>query len=121
MRTERMRGLMRVLRAGHARTQRDIVAALRAEGHDVTQATVSRDLQRIGAAKVRVGNTFEYRLPDETARAGGGELMERNLQRTLDTFALDIAPASSLAVITTVPGHAAALVAAAWSTGSKHG
>ena len=112
MRSERLRDLMRVLRAGHARTQRDIVAALRAEGHQVTQATVSRDLQRIGAAKVRVGNTFEYRLPDAVPRAGGGELMERNLERTLDTFAIDITAAASLVVLQTVPGHAAAVARA---------
>lgn len=112
MRSERLRDLMRLLRAGHARTQRDIVAALRAQGHHVTQATVSRDLQRIGATKIRVGNAFEYRLPDEIPRSGGGDLMERNLERTLDTFAIDITAAASLVVLQTAPGHAAAVARA---------
>jgi transcriptional regulator of arginine metabolism len=103
---------MRILRAGHAATQKEIVRALRAAGHDVTQATVSRDLQEVGAAKVRVGRTLEYRLPDELPRAPGGDLMARNLRQTLAEFALDVNVASSLVVVTTHPGHAAAVARA---------
>lgn len=112
MRSERMRDLTRVLRGGHAATQKEIVAALRSAGHHVTQATVSRDLQEIGAVKVRVGETLEYRLPDHMPRAPGGDLMTRSLHRTLDEFALEITPAGSLVVIATAPGHAAAVARA---------
>lgn len=112
MRSDRMRDLTRILRGGHAATQKEIVAALRASGHHVTQATVSRDLQEVGAAKVRVGDTLEYRLPDHMPRAPGGDLMTRSLHRTLDEFALDISPAASLVVIATAPGHAAAVARA---------
>ncbi len=112
MRTDRIRDLTRVLRGGHAATQKEIVAALRSAGHHVTQATVSRDLQEIGAAKVRVGDTLEYRLPDHMPRAPGGDLMTRSLHRTLDEFALDVSVAASLVVIATAPGHAAAVARA---------
>lgn len=112
MRTDRIRDLTHILRGGHAATQKEIAAALRAAGHHVTQATVSRDLQEIGAAKVRIGDTLEYRLPDHMPRAPGGDLMTRSLHRTLDEFALDISPAASLVVITTAPGHAAAVARA---------
>ncbi len=112
MRTDRIRDLTHILRGGHAATQKEIVAALRAAGHHVTQATVSRDLQEVGAAKVRVGDTLEYRLPDHMPRAPGGDLMTRSLHRTLDEFALDISPAASLVVIATAPGHAAAVARA---------
>ncbi|MEA3510393.1 MAG: arginine repressor, partial [Actinomycetota bacterium] len=33
-------------------------------GHDVTQATISRDLEAIGAMKVRDGNMSHYRVQD---------------------------------------------------------
>ena len=112
MRSDRIRDLTRILRDGHAATQKEIVAALRAAGHHITQATVSRDLQEIGAAKVRVGDTLEYRLPDHMPRAPGGDLMTRNLYRTMDEFALEITAAGSLVVIATAPGHAAAVARA---------
>lgn len=112
MRSDRLKDLIRLLRAGHAATQQEIVAALRAVGHDVTQATVSRDLQEIGAVKVRVGRTLEYRLPDEVPRTPGSELMERNLHRTLHDFAIDMRAAASLVVVVTAPGHASAVARA---------
>ena len=83
MRSSRLKDLVGILRRGHAATQLEIVAELQAAGHDVTQATVSRDLQEIGAVKVRSGGALEYRLPDEMPRTPGSELMERNLRRTL--------------------------------------
>lgn len=112
MRSDRLKDLTRVLRAGHAATQQEIVAALRAAGHDVTQATVSRDLQEIGAVKVRAGRSLEYRLPDEVARTAGSELMARNLRRTLQNFALDVRPAASIVIVITAPGHASAVARA---------
>ena len=112
MRIERLRDLTRILRAGHAATQKEIVRALRAAGHEVTQATVSRDLREVGAAKIRVGSTFEYRLPDELPRGPGGDPLSRNLHRALGEFALDLVAASSLVVVTTHPGHAAAVARA---------
>lgn len=112
MRSDRLRDLVRILKAGHATTQQEIVAELQAAGHDVTQATVSRDLQEIGAVKVRVGRTLEYRLPDELPRTAGSELMARNLQRTLRDFAIDVRTAASLVIVVTAPGHASAVARA---------
>lgn len=112
MRSDRLKDLVRILKAGHAATQQEIVAELRAAGHDVTQATVSRDLQEVGAVKVRVGRTLEYRLPDELPRTAGSELMARNLQRTLRDFAIDVRTAATLVVVVTAPGHASAVARA---------
>ncbi|MGH2729277.1 MAG: arginine repressor [Actinomycetota bacterium] len=112
MRSERRRDLLRILHEGHATSQHQIVEELRALGHDVTQATVSRDLQEVGATKVRVAGEFVYRLTDEIPRAPGGDLMARNLMRTLAEFALDVRPAGSLVVLLTAPGHASAVARA---------
>ena len=108
MRSSRRRDLTRLLREGRASSQRDIVNELRSAGHEVTQATISRDLQELGALKVRAEGGFVYRLPDEMPR-GGGDLMTRNLLRTLEEFAVEVRPASNLVVVMTAPGHAAAV------------
>jgi transcriptional regulator of arginine metabolism len=112
MRSERRRDLLRILHEGHASSQEEIVRALRRAGHDVTQATVSRDLRELGATKIRVGNGSVYRLSDDIPRLASGDLMARNLARTLDEFAVDIRTSGSLAVVLTAPGHAAAVARA---------
>ncbi|MEA2517413.1 MAG: transcriptional regulator of arginine metabolism [Actinomycetota bacterium] len=112
MRSDRLKDLVRILRAGHAATQQEIAAALRDAGHDVTQATVSRDLQEVGAVKMRGARGLEYRLPDEVPRTAGGELMARNLRRTLQDFALDVRAAATLVIVVTAPGHASAVARA---------
>ena len=111
MRTQRRRDLVRILREGHASSQKDIVEGLRSAGHEVTQATVSRDLQDVGATKVRVNGSFYYRLPDELPR-GSGDLVARNLMRTLDEFAVAIRQAASMVIVITAPGHASAVARA---------
>ena len=111
MKAKRRRDLIKILHDGDASSQHDIVEGLRAAGHDVTQATVSRDLQDVGATKVRVNGHFVYRLPDELPR-GNGDLMARNLTRTLDEFAIAIRPAASLVIVVTAPGHASAVARA---------
>jgi transcriptional regulator of arginine metabolism len=109
MRTERRRDLLRILHEGNASSQHDIVEALRRAGHDVTQATVSRDLREVGATKVRIDNSIVYRLADEIPHGHGGDLVGRNLDRNLAEFAIDIAPAANLVVVRTAPGHASAV------------
>jgi transcriptional regulator of arginine metabolism len=112
MRSSRLKDLVGILRRGHASTQQEIVAELQAAGHEVTQATVSRDLQEIGAVKVRSGRMLGYHLPDEVSRTTGSELMERNLRRTLRDFALDVKQADSMVIVVTAPGHASAVARA---------
>lgn len=112
MRSERQKDLLRILKAGTASSQLDIVTALRARGHDVTQATVSRDLQEVGAARVHARGKAVYKLADEVSHSDEGDLMARALERTLADFALDIRAAASIVVIKTAPGHASAVARA---------
>jgi len=112
MKSQRRKDLMRILHDGLAARQQDIVQALRSAGHEVTQATVSRDLQELGATKVRSNGGFVYKLPDELPHVRCGDLMARNLQKTLDEFAIGIHPAASLVVVNTAPGHASAVARA---------
>ena len=112
MKFDRRRALVRLLHEGGATSQQEIVHALEAAGHDVTQATVSRDLRRIGAVKVRSESGYAYKLPDEVPQSASADLMARSLTRTLGEFAIDLRPASSLLVVKTAPGHAAAVARA---------
>ncbi len=88
-----------------------IAEALRAAGHDVTQATVSRDLAELGAVKVRSGSGFTYRLPDDLGDSAS-EFIARNLARTLTQLAYTVATSGSLVVVSTAPGHAGVLARA---------
>jgi transcriptional regulator of arginine metabolism len=112
MRSDRRRDLLRILHTGKASSQKDIVDALRAAGHEVTQATVSRDLREVGATKIRSGDDFVYLLPDELGRTHGSDLMIRNLERTLEEFSLDVRSAHSLVIVLTAPGHGSAVARA---------
>jgi transcriptional regulator of arginine metabolism len=83
-----------------------MVVMLAASGHEVTQATVSRDLDAIGAVKVKLkaGGT-RYEIP--SAPIGDAELA-----RALADFAESISTSGNLVVVRTPPG-AAHLVAGA--------
>jgi transcriptional regulator of arginine metabolism len=65
---DRRSAIARLLRGGTIRRQDDLVRLLRAEGHDVTQSSVSRDLREIGVSKA----AGRYVLPGyDTARTNG--------------------------------------------------
>jgi transcriptional regulator of arginine metabolism len=110
-RAERIRDLVQILHSGGAASQQEIVDSLRSRGHDVTQATVSRDLRAVGAMKVPNGERSIYRFPEDVPR-GGADVIQRELQRNLDGFALAIVSADSLVVVRTAPGHAQLLARA---------
>lgn len=87
-------------------SQQDLVRLLDAAGHDVTQATVSRDLDAIGAVKVKLdGGGARYEIP--AVPTGDVELA-----RALADFAESIVPSGNVVVVRTPPG-AAHLVAGA--------
>lgn len=63
-------------------TQEELRSMLAKSGHEVTQATLSRDLAQLGARRTaQVGGGTHYELPD-MPRAGGPLLEE--LVRTID-------------------------------------
>ena len=73
---ERRQTLARMVRQGDATSQEELVAALADAGHATTQATVSRDLDAIGAVKGRREGRTTYLLPDQLGQldARGEEL-----------------------------------------------
>jgi transcriptional regulator of arginine metabolism len=65
---ERRQAVVRILRSGVVHRQEDLVRLLRAEGYDVTQSSISRDLRDLGVLKA----SGRYVLPpDEITRTQG--------------------------------------------------
>jgi transcriptional regulator of arginine metabolism len=93
------------LLAEHAVTsQVQLVDLLGSEGITATQATVSRDLEDLGAIKVRVpGGETVYAIP-EMPRAQIAP--EDHLRRVLGEWAVDVVSSGNLAVVRTPPGSA---------------
>jgi transcriptional regulator of arginine metabolism len=103
IRTNRQRAIAEMLREGPVRSQDDIAARLASAGFAVTQATVSRDLEQIGAVKVKRGGALGYSLPDQL---GGTDWAAGRLQRIFAEWVHSVEPAGSLIVLKTPPGSA---------------
>lgn len=111
---DRRRALAAMLRDGGAASQEELVARLSEAGHPTTQATVSRDLDAIGAVKGKKDGKTGYLLADQL-----GELDARGeaLDRILGEWLLSAEAAGNMVVLRSMPGSAhiigAALDAAA--------
>jgi transcriptional regulator of arginine metabolism len=85
-------------------SQQQLVELLAASGVEATQATVSRDLEELGAVKVRVaGGESVYAVPElPKDRVVPGE----HLRRVLGDWVVDVASSANLVVVRTPPGSA---------------
>ncbi len=102
-RVRRQKAMADLIRAEPLGSQEEVTARLGAIGFPVTQATVSRDLEQIGAVKVKRGGALAYALPDQI---GGNDWAAARLQRILAEWVLSIEAAANLLVIKTPPGSA---------------
>jgi transcriptional regulator of arginine metabolism len=102
---ERQAAILRLVEERHLSTQADLAEALRQEGIDTVQATVSRDVTRLGLVKVRNGDgRLIYALP------GAADLRRlEQLASALRSWAGTMIPTGNLLVIHTPRGFAAAL------------
>jgi transcriptional regulator of arginine metabolism len=94
----------RILRGGRIATQDELLAALRRAGFRATQATLSRDLARLGARRASrpEGGTF-YELSDDAPGDG---------LDALRGLVASVAANGSLVVVRTHPGSAPAVARA---------
>jgi transcriptional regulator of arginine metabolism len=102
-RTRRLRILAELIRSGAFVSQEELTEKLKELGFAVTQATVSRDLEQLGAVKVKRGGVLSYALPDQL---GGADWSAGRLERILREFVVSIEMAGALLVIKTPPGSA---------------
>jgi transcriptional regulator of arginine metabolism len=90
------------LRRDRVASQEQVVERLAAAGFTVTQATVSRDLDELGATKKRRGGNLYYVLPDVES----AEVAAQRLTRVLSDWVTDIVEAQGAVVIRCPPGSA---------------
>jgi transcriptional regulator of arginine metabolism len=102
-RIRRQRVIADLLRGGAIASQEEVTERLSAAGFAVTQATVSRDLDQLGAVKVKKGNSLRYVLPEEI---GDTDWAAGRLGRVLAQWVQSIEPAGTLLVLKTPPGSA---------------
>ncbi|WP_405379290.1 arginine repressor [Phascolarctobacterium sp.] len=87
-------------------TQEDLAAALRGQGIDVTQATVSRDIKELMLVKVPDSNGhYHYAYPKDH----GVMLNLDRLHRTFHDSIVSVRHSDTLVVIRTLPGTAQAV------------
>ena len=76
-------------------------------GVAVTQATLSRDLEDLGAVKVRTPQGMAYAVPEENAPRGGtAQAVDVRLARLLEELLVSAEAAGDLVVLRTPPGGA---------------
>lgn len=102
-----------LIRGAAIRSQTELAGLLRAEGVHTTQATLSRDLEELGALKLRGvdGGAPVYAIPEDGAsgRVAGGT---SRLARLLGDLLLSHEASGNLVVLRTPPGAAQFLASA---------
>jgi transcriptional regulator of arginine metabolism len=101
---QRQHRIARLLEDNDVTTQEQLVELLAGVGVDATQTTVSRDLEELGAVKVRIrGGTTVYALAELPSRQMAPE---DHLRRVLGEWVVEVAHSGNLVVLRTPPGSA---------------
>lgn len=116
-RTARHARIVDILSRTSVRSQGELLELLARDGHQVTQATLSRDLVEIGAVKVRHGKSLVYAVPgeggDRTPRPAAEEReLDARLRRLCEDLLVTATASANLVVLRTPPGAANYLASA---------
>jgi transcriptional regulator of arginine metabolism len=116
MKTQRHAAILRIVRGETIGSQEQLRERLKAEGFNVTQATLSRDIRELGLAKVAApdGGSHYAAGPE-----GGGSGIRPHLEQLLPTMLVSVEGVGPLLVLKTATGAAQplalALDGAGWS------
>lgn len=100
------------------RSQADLAGVLAADGFAVTQATLSRDLDELGAIRVRGHDgALVYAVPGEGGESGAAPVTDPaaiadRLRRRCEDLLVSVDASSNLVVLRTPPGGAQFLASA---------
>lgn len=101
---QRQHRIARLLEQHAVASQTQLVELLAADGVVATQATVSRDLEDMGAVKVRVpGGELVYAIPELPTEQLAPE---DHLRRVFGEWVVEVASSGNLVVLRTPPGSA---------------
>lgn len=101
---QRQQAITRLVASGKVTSQPQLQDLLADKGIDATQATISRDLEELGAVKVRVaGGESRYAIPDyEPVRVAPTD----QLRRVMGEWVAEVSVSGNLVVLRTPPGCA---------------
>jgi transcriptional regulator of arginine metabolism len=113
-RAARQARIVELIRDRAVHSQTELLGLLEAEGIGTTQATLSRDLDELGAVKLRGadGGTPVYVIPDDGSPVRGIEGGTARLARLLGELLVSADASGNLAVLRTPPGAAHYLASA---------
>jgi transcriptional regulator of arginine metabolism len=101
---QRQHRITKLLESEPVTNQAQLVALLSEQGIEATQTTVSRDLEDLGAVKVRLpGGETAYALPELPVHQIAPE---DHLRRVLGEWVVEVAHSGNLVVLRTPPGSA---------------
>jgi transcriptional regulator of arginine metabolism len=101
---QRQHRIIQILEQDPVTSQSQLVDLLAAAGVHATQATVSRDLDEIGAVKVRAaGGASVYAVPELPKDRVAPE---EHLRRVLGDWVVEVGSSANLVVVRTPPGSA---------------
>lgn len=101
LKERRQRAIADLIRGNTLSSQEELADRLGSLGFAVTQATISRDLEQLGAVKVRRHGQLSYALPD-VATAG----FSPRVASVFRDWVRSVEAAANLVVIKTPPGSA---------------
>jgi transcriptional regulator of arginine metabolism len=107
-RRERRARILELVKESAVSTQAELVAALRMDGFDVVQTTVSRDIHELGLVKVRAPSG---RLVYAAQGSSDADRM-RAIAAAMRRYAIGVEATGSLVVVATPSGYASALAQA---------
>ncbi|MFQ5678080.1 MAG: arginine repressor [Gemmatimonadota bacterium] len=113
-RGERERVILQIVGAGEIHTQAELVRALAGRGIRITQATVSRDIKRLGLVKVPTADGgYRYAAPELVNHPARGatarETARENLRNAFQEFVIGLKTAQGIVVVRTHTGCANAV------------
>ena len=114
-RAARQARIVEIISREQVRSQTELLGLLEAEGIETTQATLSRDLDELGAVKLRGadGGVPVYVIPDDGSPVRGIERRHAaRLARLLAELLVSADASANLAVLRTPPGAAHYLASA---------
>ncbi|MCW2681363.1 MAG: arginine repressor, ArgR [Frankiales bacterium] len=105
--------IVELLESRPVASQTELGRLLANGGVPVTQATVSRDLEELGAVKVRTAAGTTYSVPAENAPRGGSPgAVDARLGRLLEELLVSAEATGDVVVVRTPPGGAHLLASA---------
>jgi transcriptional regulator of arginine metabolism len=101
---QRQHRIAKVLEDQAVSSQAQLVELLAADGIVATQATVSRDLEELGAVKVHIpGGAMAYAIPEHAKES---RAPDDHLRRVMGEFVVDVAWSANIVVLRSPPGSA---------------